>query len=400
MAKINYRADNTYLIEGSAFDNPKLMGRAMSDGRDSLYLEFYYGKEEVISKKGVAYQKIIRKTEKLSLFLWRAPRTSQERAQNRESLDIAKRLRFERGQQLLSTTQGYRLRNSCVDMFDWMQRYYDKYTKSDKRQISRARTLLMEFIAETPDYTALTHRLAPKQLTRDMVTRFADYLQGKFTGEGPHTVFARFKKMMKAATIEGLFEKNPCEGVTMRIDNGIIKKDILSVEEIQRLISTYVEGQSATIRDAFIFCLYTGLRWCDVKDLRYSNVDFANKLLKFDQAKTSGHSSASWVMVPLADGLIEMIGHGHRDDLIFELPSHTMCLKALRRWTARAGIDKHITWHCARHSFAVNVLTRGADIKTVSSLLGHASLKHTEKYTRAVDSLKRAAIDSLPELVV
>ena len=45
MAKINYRADNTYLIEGSAFDNPKLMGRAMSDGRDSLYLEFYYGKE-------------------------------------------------------------------------------------------------------------------------------------------------------------------------------------------------------------------------------------------------------------------------------------------------------------------------------------------------------------------
>ena len=77
-----------------------------------------------------------------------------------------------------------------------------------------------------------------------------------------------------------------------------------------------------------------------------------------------------------------------------------MCLKALRRWTARAGIDKHITWHCARHSFAVNVLTRGADIKTVSSLLGHASLKHTEKYTRAVDSLKRAAIDSLPKLMV
>lgn len=105
-------------------------------------------------------------------------------------------------------------------------------------------------------------------------------------------------------------------------------------------------------------------------------------------------------MVPLSDGVIDMIGHGRRDDLIFDLPSHTMCLKALRHWTARAGIDKHITWHCARHSFAVNVLTRGADIKTVSSLLGHASLKHTEKYTRAVDSLKRAAIDSLPKLMV
>jgi site-specific recombinase XerD len=46
----------------------------------------------------------------------------------------------------------------------------------------------------------------------------------------------------------------------------------------------------------------------------------------------------------------------------------------------------------------VNILNNGANIKTVASLLGHSGLKHTEKYTRAVDSLKQAAIDSLPEL--
>lgn len=401
MAQKNYRADNTYLIEGGQRDNPKLMGRAMSDGRDSLYLEFYYGKEESISKKGIAYQKVLRGTELLNLYLWRAPRTSAERAQNRETLNIAKRLRFERGQQILSDRQGYRLKKSDnVNLYEWMQLYIDKYTKTDIRQMRRARTLLMEFCAETPDYARFARRLNPKQLTRDMVSHFADYLQYRFTGEGPHTVFARFKKMMKAATMEDLFAKNPCEGVTMRIDNGIIKKDILSLAEIQQLISTRYEGQSDDIRRAFIFCLYTGLRWCDVKDLRYSNVDFANRLLKFDQNKTRGHSSASGVMIPLSAGLLALIGHGRRDDLIFALPSHTMCLKSLRRWTARAGIDKHITWHCARHSFAVNVLTRGADIKTVSSLLGHASLKHTEKYTRAVDTLKRAAIDSLPDLIV
>ena len=50
MAKKNYRADNTYLVEGNSGDNPKLMGRALSDGRDSLYLEFYFGKVEVTSK--------------------------------------------------------------------------------------------------------------------------------------------------------------------------------------------------------------------------------------------------------------------------------------------------------------------------------------------------------------
>lgn len=55
-------------------------------------------------------------------------------------------------------------------------------------------------------------------------------------------------------------------------------------------------------------------------------------------------------------------------------------------------------FHCTRHSFAVNILNNGANIKTVASLLGHSGLKHTEKYTRAVDKLKEEAINSLPEL--
>ena len=55
-------------------------------------------------------------------------------------------------------------------------------------------------------------------------------------------------------------------------------------------------------------------------------------------------------------------------------------------------------FHCARHSFATNILSNGANIKVVASLLGHSDLRHTEKYVRAVDSLKQAAIDSLPAL--
>ena len=122
----------------------------------------------------------------------------------------------------------------------------------------------------------------------------------------------------------------------------------------------------------------------------------------FEQNKAKGKSQSSGVVIPLNDGLINLIGQPKSDDPgkepIFNLPSSTMCLKALRRWTKRAGINKHITWHCGRHSFAVNILNNGANIKTVASLLGHSGLKHTEKYTRAVDSLKEAAINSLPTL--
>lgn len=100
MAKKNLRSNNTYLIEGNSGDNPKLMGRALSDGRDSLYLEFYLGKVPVISENGRTYLKAERRNEKLGLYLWRAPRTPEERRQNKETLDIAKRLRFERSQEL------------------------------------------------------------------------------------------------------------------------------------------------------------------------------------------------------------------------------------------------------------------------------------------------------------
>lgn len=80
--------------------------------------------------------------------------------------------------------------------------------------------------------------------------------------------------------------------------------------------------------------------------------------------------------------------------------TETMLISNVLRFifTCPLSLALPITFHCARHSFAVNILNNGANIKTVASLLGHSGLKHTEKYTRAVDKLKEEAINSLPEL--
>lgn len=420
MAKKNYRADNTHLIEGNTGDNPKLMGRALADGRDSLYLEYYCGKVEVTSKNGTTYSKAERRNERLNLFVWQAPRTPVERKHNKETLEIAKRIRFERGQQLLEGATGYRLKqDKKIDFLRWMRGYYEAYPKADKRHIKRAYDCLVDFLVDpkceiTPmpgwswverekaaqEKAKRAHGLTlkPDQLTKQRITVFTEYLQKRFKGEGAHTLYARFKKVIKAAVEEGIIRKNPCDGIKIKIDSNKLTKDVLSIEEVQKLIATHYTGENPDIRRAFIFCLYCGLRFCDVKDLTFANVDYSNRLLRFEQAKTKGHSSASGVVIPLNDGLLHLIGKGERGDLIFPLPSLNMCLRALRHWVARAGIDKHITWHCARHSFAVNILNNGANIKTVASLLGHSGLRHTEKYTRAVDSLKEAAINSLPEL--
>lgn len=398
----NYRADNTYMISTDSTDNPKLGAKVLSDGRESIFLDFYLGFQMAISSKtGKEYKRVINKREYLSLYLWQSPRTPLERQQNKETLELAKKIRFERSQQLLEDTEGYRLKKDRdINFLDWMWSYYESYTKGDKRHIKRAYTVFIDFLNATAEYSKYAKRIKPEHITKDMIMAFTEYLQHRFKGEGAHTLYARFKKIIKSAVEHDVMRKNPTTGISIKIDNGALKKDVLSDEETIQLMRTHYVGENPDIRRAFIFSLYTGLRWCDIKDLAYSNVDYSNKKLKFEQAKTKGHSGASSVVIPLNDGLLEVIGkpseEGKREELIFPLPSHTMCLKALRHWVRRAGIEKHITWHCARHSFAVNILNKGANIKTVASLLGHSGLKHTEKYTRAVDSLKQEAIDSLP----
>lgn len=402
--KKEIRSDNTYIISQDTTDNPKLGAKILSDGRESLFLDYYLGYQMAWSEKlGREVAKKDRRREYLRLYLWQAPRTPIERQQNKETLELAKKIRFERGQQLLEQGEGYRLKkDSNINFLDWMWSYYEAYSKGDKRHIKRAHDVFIDFLNATEEYKKYAKRLKPEQLDKDMIVAFTEYLQHRFRGEGPHTLYARFKKIIAAAVDKDVMRKDPCHGISITIDNGSLKKDVLSMDEIKQLITCHYQGESENIRRAFLFCLRCGLRFCDVKDLTYSNVDFANRLLKFEQAKTKGHSSASSVVIPLSDGVLELIGkpsvEGNRDELIFPLPSHTMCLKALRHWCKRAGIDKHITWHCARHSFAVNILNNGANIKTVAALLGHSGLKHTEKYTRAVDALKQDAINSLSVL--
>lgn len=402
--KKEIRSDNTYIISQDTTDNPKLGAKILSDGRESLFLDYYFGYTKVISERtGKEVMRKDRKREFLKLYLWQAPRTPIERQQNKEMLELAKKIRFERGQELLESVEGYRLKKDRdINFLDYFQSYIDKYTKKDYRMVVIALKRFRDFLQETPEYNKFIKKIKPEQITKDMVEAYTEYLQSRSVGEGAKSIYARFKKVIKYAVEHDVMLKNPCNGVVIKVDEQILKKEVLSPEEIQRLIATHYDNENLNIRRAFIFCLYCGLRYCDVKDLTFANVDYSNKLLKFEQNKTKGHSANSGVIIPLNDGILKLIGEpsspNNRDEAIFPLPSYEMCLKALKRWVRRADINKHISWHCARHSFAVNILNNGANIKTVASLLGHSGLKHTEKYTRAIDSLKQDAINSLPEL--
>jgi len=312
-----------------------------------------------------------RRKENLSLYLIDKPRTPAERQQNKETLELATKIRAEREQEFKESMLGYRLKKDrTVNFLDYFQAYINSYTKKDIRMVQIALSRFKDFLKE--QYPMNEFSIKPELITKEMMDAI------------DHDVML----------------KDPCKSVTCKVDSQMLRKDVLSPEEIQKLAACHYDNENPNVRRAFIFCLYCGLRFCDVKDLTYKNVDYANRLLKFEQSKTKGHSASSGVVIPLNDGLLSIIGEAPADKncLIFDLPTYESCCKSVKRWVKRAGIDKHISWHCARHSFAVNILNNGANIKTVASLLGHSGLKHTEKYTRAVDKLKEEAINSLPEL--
>lgn len=380
--------------------NPKLGAKRLSDGRNSLFLEYYKGYSMVYSdSQDKMTPKKDRTRETLNLYYLANPRTPIDRQHKKDMLELAHKIRYEREQEFTANREGYKMKKDRqINFLDYFQTYIDNYTKKDVRVLIMALKRFERFLSETPEYEKFAKNIKPEQINKEMVTAFVEFLQNGSVGEGANSIYRRFKKVIKAAKEQGYINSSPCEGVTILFDKSTIKKEVLSNDEIMQLMATHTEKQNDDVRRAFLLCLFCGVRFCDVKKLTFANVDYSNQLLRFEQSKTKGHSTSSIVSIPLNDVILNLIGEpadDNRNALIFKLPSYTMCIKSLQRWVERAGIKKHITWHCARHSFGTNLVNNGNNIKVVSELLGHSGLKETVKYTRAVDKLKKDAINSL-----
>lgn len=386
------RGKNKNLLESG---NPRLLRKPVKDGNEySLYLEYQIGYNH---DNGTS----IRRKESLSLYLVASPRTPVERQKNKETLDLAKKIRFEREQEFLEDKEGYRLKkDKTVNFYDYYQAYVDNYTKKDIRVIEMGLRDFKAFTAQ--EYPQYAQRIEPKQITKDMMIKFTQFLTKKHRGTGISSVYRRFKKIINYGIDHGVFTQNPCKGVTVALNDDMLVKEILSEKEMKQLFACHYEGENPIIRRAFAMTCLGGIRYCDVKRLTYGEVDYENALIKFRQNKTINHSKRSGAVINLTDITLAIIGprpeDAKDDTLIFPLPSSTMCLKALRHWTKRAGITKHITWHCGRHSFGTILLNKGSNVKVVADLLGHSSLKYVEVYVRAVDEEKKKALNSLPKI--
>lgn len=388
------KGKNMFLIEPG---NPRLLKKPIKDGSEySLYLEYKIGYKEDNGS-------CIRRKETLSLYIMANPRTTAQRQKNKETIDLARKIRFEREQEFLENKEGYRLKKSrSVNFLDFFQSYIDKYPKKDIKVIKMVFNDFKKFLAE--QYQHLTTRIEPRYINKKMMTEFAQYIQDHHRGSGVSSAFRRFKKVILAGVEQGLFSENPCKGIVLDNKEDMLVKDILSAEELQKLFSTPYDRENPVIRRAFAMTCFSGIRFCDLKVLSYGDIDYENKMISFRQRKTEGHSRRSGVVIPLNDTLLAIIGEKPEDatdeTVIFDLPSIDYCIRYVKAWTNAVGIDKHITWHSGRHSFGTQLLNNGANVKVVADLLGHSSLKYVEVYVRAVDKLKKEALDSLPKIEI
>jgi len=239
--------------------------------------------------------------------------------------------------------------------------------------------------------TFTKNKITFKDIDLIFCEKFREYLLIRVSENSTATYFSVFKAMLNHAVKHNILVKNPARFVSTpkkRVD-----REYLLFDEIKLLALT--ESYYPHITNAFLFSCFTGLRISDIRNLTWSNI--TNDTLEYTQQKT-GVSQRMKINRSALEILKEqkLATRGRR---VFEVPrSDANSNKHLKEWVKQAGIKKHITFHCARHTFATLCLTYDIDIYTVSKLLGHKDIKHTQIYAKIIDKKRDDAIDKLPNL--
>lgn len=327
----------------------------------------------------------------LNIFTYVNPKTSLEKKHNEETFRIlaVKRSEAILDQQAVGTAYipSHRFK---ANFFAYIEEYISNHRRKGNRHLKCSYTQFKAFIGK--DF------LPPIEVTEDKLTNFRDYLLKNFTGDTPANYFAKFKKMIRAATKDGYFRSDPSGDIAAKSNPSTTLKENLEIEDYLQLLQT--PCLDIEVKEAFILSCYAGLRWCDVSPLEWE------KDIKGDQLRTRVLQAKTkqpvWITLhPVAKTILEkrraryVQGMSHRK--VFRLPSANRANEILQKWVDDAGIKKKITWSCARLSFSILLQDKNVDNATVAALLGHTTTKYVETvYKRHRPKDQTAVINHLP----
>jgi integrase len=206
--------------------------------------------------------------------------------------------------------------------------------------------------------------------------------------------FNKFKACINQAVEDRIIAHNPLRGIEgFKVEEK--ERVYLTLEEVKAMAAT--ECNYPWLKRAFMFSCLTGLRKSDIEKMTWSEVRQQGEFTRivFKQKKTGGQE-----YIDLNPQAVEYMGERQQpDDLVFSGFHYSALVNLeLKRWAMRAGIQKPVTFHSGRHTFAVLMLDLGADIYTVSKLLGHKEIHTTQIYAKVMDKKKQEAAMLIPDI--
>ena len=228
------------------------------------------------------------------------------------------------------------------------------------------------------------------QLDNKFITGFDFFLRTDKKCNNNTTVkyVANLRKVIRIALDNDWLEKDPFK--KYRASYEPVDRDFLTEDELKTIENKSLKvARLSQVRDVFVFCCYTGLAYADVSILRPEQISVAiskEKWLITNRTKTKTQAN-----IPLLPKALEIIAKykDHPESnvrgTVFPLPSNQKTNAYLKEIANLCEIDKNLTFHIARHTFATTVtLTNNVPIESVSSMLGHKSLKTTQIYAKVI----------------
>lgn len=353
------------------------MGVKVREQRGRLYLDIY--------KNGA------RKWESLHITL------TDDKRRNKELLRLAEICRSKREAQLLTGEWGIKDDGRAEKIA--LPAYIESYSKhySD--------TTLAKSLASHIRLYANGGTIQMSHVSRKWVEDFQRHLTAcrkRGGGRLSQTSVSSYMRILCAAlrkaAADGTISRDPTAGATLvkPLEAELV---FLSADELRGLAAVTPDGEyEKTVRRAFLFSCFTGLRISDIETLTWAMIERDPPQIIKRQKKTQNQ-----VFVPLGKSAMGLIvdGGGHRpEEPVFDFMGRRRASSygVLKKWAEDAGIRKRVSWHTARRTFATLALGRGADPITVAGLLGHTGLGQVMRYAKATDDMKRKAVESLPEL--
>ena len=359
-------------------------------GTISLYLEIYKGYAETKDGK----RKPIRDYEYLDLYLIDKPNNPIDKQSNKENLKLAESIKAKRELEIKNGSYGFT--NEFKKQTNFIE-YFKNLVSKKETKGNLGNWYSTQIHLENFAGTNVTF----KDIDLQFAERFKEYLNkakkkdGKpLSNNSKASYFAKFRACLNEAVKEKIIYGNPA------VETGNFKtiesqREYLTLDELRKLAQT--ECRYDVLKRAFIFSCLTGLRWSDIQNLLWRDVQTTgtNWRVHFKQQKTKGQQYLD--INQQAKEL--MLEQGKPDERVFiGLQYSDYFNVALQMWVLKAGITKHITFHCARHTFAVLQLTLGTEIYTLSKMLGHSELKTTQIYAKIVDEKIKEAVNKIPDI--